>query len=159
MKVNLKLSVNTWNMIISAVLWFLKAAGLTAINPENLSEDLVTAFAQQAWPFVALIVTNLGTAIYYWSKTWKTDKPNFLAFLNSVPFWVTIGNIAGAVAFMYGIVFPADAGQQIASYIQSGDWWEFAKYIFINILIPIGRKVFLSFTAKGQAKVLSEGVR
>lgn len=148
-----KLSVNTINMIISAVLWVLVAAGLTGVNPDETAVNITQNFIAQAWPFLMLVLTNLGTSIYYWTRTWKTDKPNFLAFLTSLPFWVVVFNIVGSVAMMWGIVIPADAGQQIAAYITNKEWWNLVGYISVNVLIPIAKKIVNTFTEKGQAKV------
>lgn len=149
----LKLSVNTVNMIISAILWIAVAAGLKNVNPDDVAQGITSSIATQAWPFLALIGTNLVTSIVYWTKTWKTDKPNFLAFLTSLNFWITVGNIGISIAFMYGIVLPEDAGVRIAEYIRSGDWWNLVAYASTNIVKPIVTKVVNVTTEKGRAKV------
>lgn len=155
----LNLSINTINMIISGVLWVLVAAGLKNVNPDDVAQGITSSIINQAWPFLALIGTNLVTAIVYWARTWKTDKPNFLAFLTSLNFWITIGNIGGSIAMMYGIVLPEDAAIRIADFIRSGDWWNLVTYAIANILKPIFTKVVNTLTEKGRAKVLAGAVK
>ena len=149
----LNLSVNTVNMIISAILWVAVAAGLKNVNPDDVAQGITSSIATQAWPFLALIGTNLVTAIVYWVFSLITFLSNFLFFLTSLNFLIPIGNIGGSLAFMYGIVLPEDAAIRIAEYIRSGDWWNLVTYAIANVIKPIFAKVVNTLTEKGRAKV------
>lgn len=156
-KSQIRWTPNLTNMVLSAVLWFLYASGLTSINPDQTATDITNAILQEAWPLLLMIAWNLGTTIYYWVKTWKTDKPNFLGFLTSVNFWLVLFNIGGAIAAMYGIYIPEDAGQRIATFIQQKDFVNLGLWVAINIILPVFKKITDNKTEKGQAKLAAAG--
>ncbi len=142
-------NVNTINQILTAILWVLAFAGLQ-INADQTATDLTNAIVMKSWPFVGLIITNIGTMFYYWIKTWNTDRPNFLAFLKSINWWFNVANlVAGAFKLFTGIDIPPEATQKIVQYIFDRQWWELLSFVFISLILPIIRRVVNKSTAKG----------
>ena len=152
-------SANLTNMVISAFLWFLYASGLVTIDPDQVSTDIVSAVIGKSWPLLIVILYNFGTTVYYWVKTWKTDKPNFTAFLTSVNFWLVVFNIGGAFLAMWGVVIPPDAGEKIAGFVFNKNYIDLTLYIAINILLPVIKKFVDNTTAKGREKLAALGSR
>lgn len=134
-------NLNTINQLLSAVLWVFAFAGLK-INADQVATDLSNAIVTKSWPFVALLVTNVGTMAFYWIKTWNTDKPNFFAFAKSINWWFNLANIvASAIYFFTGLYIPPEATQQIVQYIYDRQWWELATFVFVNFILPFIRKL------------------
>lgn len=75
-------NINIWVQALTAALYALFLSGLN-IDPAQTATEIVTALKSQSLPLILAAAINLGTMVWVWIRTWKTDRPNFWAFISS----------------------------------------------------------------------------
>lgn len=129
--------VNLPVQIVSLILAAFVAAGLN-INPDASSAEIVAAIKSVSLPLILTALINLGSMVYIWVKTWKTDKPNFWAFLTSRSWLISLAGIIIPALALIGIQIAPDDAAKLIDYGLAGNWQAFAGQAAMVLFAIIG---------------------
>ena len=129
--------VNLPVQIVSLILAAFVAAGLN-IDPNASAAEIVAAVKSVSLPLILTAVINLGSMIYIWIKTWKTDKPNFWAFLTSRSWLISLGSIIIPALALVGIEIAPDDAARLIDFGLAGNWQAFAGEAAMILFAVIG---------------------
>lgn len=129
--------VNLPVQILSLILYAFVAAGLN-INAESSAVEIIAAVKSASLPLILTAVINFGSMAYLWIKTWKTDKPNFWAFITSRSWLVSFSNIVIPALALVGIAISPDDAIRLIDLGLAGDWRAFVGQIALMAFTIIG---------------------
>jgi len=130
-------NVNLPVQIVSLILAAFVAAGLN-IDPNATAAEVVAAVKSVSLPLILTAVINIGSMVYLWIKTWKTDKPNFWAFLTSRSWLISLGSIVIPALALIGIEIAPDDAARLIDYGLAGNWQAFAGEAAMILFAVIG---------------------
>lgn len=151
MKKALVIDINIWTQLLTAVFYALFFAGLK-IDPSQTATEIITALKSQSLPLILAAAINLGTMVWVWIKTWKTDKPNFWAFITSRSWLLSVTNIILPLFATWGLYFGDGDAARLVDYALAGDWKNFIALAVITVIGWIG-----SIWKKKKAKLINIG--
>jgi hypothetical protein len=133
-----KIPLNRWVQWVSFILLGLTFSGL-AVNPDETANQIVTYLSNgQFAALIILIVGNLGNIFYQYFKGLKENPGKFWAFIDSVNFWISFGNVVAGIVFMTsGIQIDEQSLGEVIALIFSKEYWEAGTLLLVNIIIPI----------------------
>ena len=145
---------NVYAQILSLILLAFTFSGLS-VNPDEVSTRIIDYLSNGQ--FVALLsylVINLGNIFIHWYQQWKSDPKKLLAFVDSVNFWIGVGNIILSIVLLTtGININPESLQEVITLVFSKDWWGAATVFVANILIPLLK----TFIKKEDRKIIPLG--
>ncbi len=130
-------SVNLPVQIVSLILAAFVASGLN-IDPNATAAEFVAAIKSVSLPLILTAVINLGSMVYLWIKTWKTDRPNFWAFLTSRSWLISLASIVIPAIALIGIEIAPDDAVKLIDYGLAGNWQAFAGQAAMILFAAIG---------------------
>jgi hypothetical protein len=107
-----KISANTINQIVTAILLAFTANGLQ-VNVDMTAAQIAGAVTSAQWSVLGMVAVNLGTAIFYWVQNLKDKSFNFWAFLHSKNWWLTFTNGVVGVLLYLGVPVPEGANAAV----------------------------------------------
>lgn len=129
--------INLPVQILSLILYAFVAAGLN-INADSTAAEIVAAVKGASLPLILTAVINLGSMAYLWIKTWKTDKPNFWAFITSRSWLISAANIVLPALAVIGIQLNLEDVKALIDLGLAGDWRAFTGQIAVMVFTIIG---------------------
>ena len=129
--------VNLPVQIVSLILAAFVAAGLN-IDPNASASEIVTAVKSVSLPLILTALINLGSMVYLWVRTWKTDKPNFGAFITSRSWLVSLSSIVIPAVALIGVEIAPDDAAKLIDYGLAGNWQAFAGQATMILFAVIG---------------------
>lgn len=129
--------VNFPVQILSLILAAFVAAGLN-IDANATATEIVAAVKSVSPPLILTAVINLGSMVYIWIKTWKTDRPNFGAFIISRSWWISLGGIVIPALALIGIQLAPEDAHRLIDYGLAGNWQAFAGQAAMLLFAVIG---------------------
>ena len=139
MKVSID-KINLATQILSAIFYALFLAGFKQIDPNQDASEIISAFKAQSLPLILGALINFGTMVYLWIRTWKTDKPNFWAFLTSRSWIISLGNIVIPLLTTAGFYLSDADYTKLVDLALSKDWKGLISMLVITIIGFIGTK-------------------
>jgi len=129
--------VNLPVQIVSLILAAFVAAGLN-IDPNASAAEIVAAVKSVSLPLILTAVINLGSMVYLWIKTWKTDRPNFASFLTSRSWLISLSSIILPALALIGIEIAPDDAARLIDFGLAGNWQAFAGEAAMILFAVIG---------------------
>lgn len=129
--------VNLPVQITSLILAAFVAAGLN-IDPNASAAEIVAAVKSVSLPLILTALINLGSMVYLWVRTWKTDKPNFWAFLTSRSWLISLAGIVIPALALTGIEIAPDDAARLIDYGLAGNWQAFVGEAAMMLFAVIG---------------------
>lgn len=129
--------VNLPVQILSLILAAFVAAGLN-IDPNASAAEIVAAVESVSLPLILTAVINLGSMVYLWIKTWKTDRPNFWAFFTSRSWLISLASIVIPALALLGIHIAPDDAARLIDFGLAGNWQAFAGEAAMILFAVIG---------------------
>ena len=126
-------SINVWTQALTAALYALFLSGLN-IDPLQTATEIVAALKAQSLPLILGAAINLGTMVWVWIKTWKTDRPNFWTFLTSRSWIISVANIILPTLATWGLYIGSEDVGRLVDYALAGDWKNFAGLLVITVI-------------------------
>jgi len=145
--------VNLPVQIVSLIMAAFVAAGLN-IDPNATASEIVAAVKSVSLPLILTAVINLGSMVYLWIKTWKTNKPNFWAFITSRSWLISLGSILIPALALIGVQIAPDDAAKLIDYGLAGNWQAFAGQAAMMLFAVIGTLI----KPKLQASYVSESL-
>lgn len=130
-------NINIWVQALTAALYALFLSGLN-IDPAQTATEIVTALKSQSLPLILAAAINLGTMVWVWIKTWKTDRPNFWTFITSRSWIISVVNIVLPLLATWGLYIGSEDVGKLVDYALAGDWKNFAGVLAVTIIGWIG---------------------
>ncbi len=130
--------INLFTQVLSASFYALFLAGFQQIDPNQSAIEIVAAFKAQSLPLIIGALINFGTMAFLWVRTWKTDKPNFWAFIKSRSWLLSVANIVIPLLGTVGFYLANEDYTKLVDYALNGEWTNFVSLLILSIIGFIG---------------------
>lgn len=129
--------VNLGVQLITSILTAFVIAGLD-IDPAATAADIIAAIKAQSLQMILMVFFNLGSMIYLWVKTWKTNKPDFWKFLTSRSWLISAANVLVPALALVGVILPIETATKLIDDGLAGNWNSFISTLIITIIGLVG---------------------
>lgn len=129
--------VNLPVQILSLILAAFVAAGLN-IDANATAAEIVAAVKAVSLPLILTALINLGSMVYLWVRTWKTDRPNFWAFFTSRSWLISLSAIIIPALALVGIHIAPESASRLIDFGLAGNWQAFVGEAAIILFGIIG---------------------